>query len=305
MPSTTVITKYQDVKLQTQPNCMKNFATTSFWKRLLTALTAGGSREAEMATPTKEPVLPPRMEKATPAPEGMAMRMPTHRLRVIPRACISDVGHASVLPHAAPALLTTAVSKPNKKPETNGIFDELCEWLLNNIYFEAGVEANLPQSIQSDRPMSSFFTPSTHRSLFWMTTPNTQPRMGPCNNATCMVLNKWINEWMNVEWIVNEWMNECKCEWIKNEIVNECMNVNVNEWMYISNSEWMNVNLNEWMNGWVNVNVNEWMNEWKCEWMKMWMNEIVNTWMNEWMNECEWMDAWKCVNEWMHTWMNE
>ena len=64
------------------------------------AFTAGGSREAEMATPTssitqcqyyllggdcgdvvtltREPALPPSTERATPAPLGTAIRTPTH-----------------------------------------------------------------------------------------------------------------------------------------------------------------------------------------------------------------------------------
>ena len=54
--------------------------------KILTALTAGGSKEAEMATPTSEPVLPPRIDKATPAPEGNAISTPTHRLRSMPLA---------------------------------------------------------------------------------------------------------------------------------------------------------------------------------------------------------------------------
>ena len=47
----------------------------------LTALTAGGRSDAEMATPTSEPVLPPSKDKATPAPDGTAINTPTHRLR--------------------------------------------------------------------------------------------------------------------------------------------------------------------------------------------------------------------------------
>ena len=52
--------------------------------RELTALTAGGSSEAEMATPTNDPVLPPSIESATPAPDGRAINTPTHRLRPRP-----------------------------------------------------------------------------------------------------------------------------------------------------------------------------------------------------------------------------
>jgi hypothetical protein len=50
----------------------------------LTELTAGGSNEADIATPTREPVLPPNTDNATPAPDGNAMQTPTHKLRVIP-----------------------------------------------------------------------------------------------------------------------------------------------------------------------------------------------------------------------------
>lgn len=51
---------------------------------LLTAFTAGGSREAEMATPTRDPTLPPRMDNATPAPDGMAIKTPTGKARTDP-----------------------------------------------------------------------------------------------------------------------------------------------------------------------------------------------------------------------------
>lgn len=50
----------------------------------LTALTAGGNKEAEIATPTKDPILPPRIDKETPAPDGKAMKTPTHKLCLIP-----------------------------------------------------------------------------------------------------------------------------------------------------------------------------------------------------------------------------
>ena len=59
----------------------------------LTAFTAGGSSDAEMATPTREPALPPSMARATPAPEGSAIRMPTHRLRSMPLERVK--GHKS------------------------------------------------------------------------------------------------------------------------------------------------------------------------------------------------------------------
>lgn len=44
------------------------------------ALTHGGSKEAEIATPTSEDVFLPEMAKATPTPEGRATKKPTIRL---------------------------------------------------------------------------------------------------------------------------------------------------------------------------------------------------------------------------------
>lgn len=47
----------------------------------LTALTAGGRREADIATPTRDAVLSESTEMATAAPEGTAIRTPTHKER--------------------------------------------------------------------------------------------------------------------------------------------------------------------------------------------------------------------------------
>lgn len=44
---------------------------------ILTALTAGGRREAEMATPINDPEFPPSTDKATPIPDGRAIKTPT------------------------------------------------------------------------------------------------------------------------------------------------------------------------------------------------------------------------------------
>jgi hypothetical protein len=46
-----------------------------------TAFTAGGNKEAEIATPTRDAVLSPRMAMATAAPEGRATSKPTHKDR--------------------------------------------------------------------------------------------------------------------------------------------------------------------------------------------------------------------------------
>ena len=45
-------------------------------KVILTALTAGVSSDAEIATPTKDLVLPPSIENPTPTPDGVATRIP-------------------------------------------------------------------------------------------------------------------------------------------------------------------------------------------------------------------------------------
>lgn len=46
---------------------------------LRTEFTAGGSNDAEIATPTNEPALPPSTDSATPAPEGRAIILPTDK----------------------------------------------------------------------------------------------------------------------------------------------------------------------------------------------------------------------------------
>ena len=57
------------------------------------AFTAGGKSEADMATPTIDPALFDNTERATPAPEGIAIRAPTQRALACPRCIISVVGH--------------------------------------------------------------------------------------------------------------------------------------------------------------------------------------------------------------------
>lgn len=45
----------------------------------ITEFTAGGRRDADIATPTNDPAFPPRTERATPAPDGKAIIPPTER----------------------------------------------------------------------------------------------------------------------------------------------------------------------------------------------------------------------------------
>mmetsp|Transcript_37720 Transcript_37720/g.91636 ORF Transcript_37720/g.91636 Transcript_37720/m.91636 type:complete len:200 (-) Transcript_37720:1289-1888(-) len=75
------------------------------------ALTAGGSKEAEIATPTKEEVLLPKMDKATPMPLGIAMAIPVINPPTSPRDDISSVGQSSAYWEKAEANPTTAPVK--------------------------------------------------------------------------------------------------------------------------------------------------------------------------------------------------
>jgi hypothetical protein len=50
---------------------------TAAYAQHIPAFTAGGRREADMATPTRELVLFPSTERATPTPENTATTRPT------------------------------------------------------------------------------------------------------------------------------------------------------------------------------------------------------------------------------------
>ena len=60
------------------------------------AFTAGGRREAEIATPTSDPTFPPSTDKATPAPDGRAIAIPVTKDLPFPLLVISAVGHLSI-----------------------------------------------------------------------------------------------------------------------------------------------------------------------------------------------------------------
>lgn len=49
-----------------------------------TALTAGGIKDVEIATPTNEETLSPRIPNATAAPDKRASKHPTHKVRISP-----------------------------------------------------------------------------------------------------------------------------------------------------------------------------------------------------------------------------
>mmetsp|Transcript_19931 Transcript_19931/g.56462 ORF Transcript_19931/g.56462 Transcript_19931/m.56462 type:complete len:426 (-) Transcript_19931:1099-2376(-) len=74
--------------------------------------TAGGNSDAEMATPTKLPVFPPRMPRQTPIPDGIAIAIPVSKPESSPRISISLVGQSS----SANGL--NAATTPTRAPTT-------------------------------------------------------------------------------------------------------------------------------------------------------------------------------------------
>ena len=111
------------------------------------ALTAGGKSEADIATPTIDPVLSPKTERATPAPDGIAINAPTPRARNCPLDIISLVGHC-VTPYTSSHVL-------NISPSTN------------------------PMKIIKRSDIASCFMPLFLNSLSDITLPNIPPKIGP------------------------------------------------------------------------------------------------------------------------------
>jgi len=77
------------------------------------ALTAGGRRLADIATPTSDEVLFPSVERATPAPDGTAMAMPVRRPATSPLEDISEVGQVEV--KRSPSTHTTPRMTPRRQ----------------------------------------------------------------------------------------------------------------------------------------------------------------------------------------------
>ena len=77
-------TQIREVGMKQQNNKTKQ---SSVYYQNMPQLTAGGSKEAEMATPTKELVLLPITDNATPIPEGTAIVIPTINPDGTPRLC--------------------------------------------------------------------------------------------------------------------------------------------------------------------------------------------------------------------------
>lgn len=60
-------------------SCTGTIRRTNDMAQRSPALTAGGSKEAEIATPTRDAVYSPSTANATPAPLGIAIAIPTHK----------------------------------------------------------------------------------------------------------------------------------------------------------------------------------------------------------------------------------
>ena len=124
----------------------------------ITQFTAGGSKDAAIATPTKEPAFPAKMDKATPMPEGIAINTPTTKLRVIPRPTISSVGHFATLAHG-PAKARDSKQSPEIKP-------------MNR---------------QMPRPISSLLKPDLRRAQSRIIVPKVIAMIGPWLLILCFI----------------------------------------------------------------------------------------------------------------------
>eukprot|EP00472_Partenskyella_glossopodia_P000847 CAMPEP_0197543082 /NCGR_PEP_ID=MMETSP1318-20131121/68050_1 /TAXON_ID=552666 /ORGANISM="Partenskyella glossopodia, Strain RCC365" /LENGTH=150 /DNA_ID=CAMNT_0043102393 /DNA_START=2397 /DNA_END=2849 /DNA_ORIENTATION=- len=69
--------------------------------------TAGGRRDAEIATPTKLDTLLLINPRATPKPDGTAMAIPIYNPLIWPRPAISGLGQFNLSPHGANMIPTT------------------------------------------------------------------------------------------------------------------------------------------------------------------------------------------------------
>ena len=68
----------------TSSSSLCKYGPSSAKANMMPVLTAGGSSDAEMATPTSELVLLPRIERPTPTPDGSAIARPTKSPEAVP-----------------------------------------------------------------------------------------------------------------------------------------------------------------------------------------------------------------------------
>eukprot|EP01083_Nonionella_stella_P025843 71166_1 len=86
---------------------------------ILPQLTAGGSRDALIATPTRLEVWSSSTETATPKPEKKAIGNPARNVVLVPRLSISFVGHS----------LAISVQKVHKPGEGVLCVPNVCEFI--------------------------------------------------------------------------------------------------------------------------------------------------------------------------------
>mmetsp|Transcript_2236 Transcript_2236/g.3109 ORF Transcript_2236/g.3109 Transcript_2236/m.3109 type:complete len:292 (-) Transcript_2236:177-1052(-) len=134
------------------PDCTAPSSKRSEYMKQTPVLTAGGRREADIATPTRLLVFPPNTDKQTPIPEGMAMAIPVMRPLVSPRLSISVVGHVSS---------AICVKAPHRPTMT-------------------------PTKTQPSKAMISLKKDSRTRGQSPMRLPNVRPNTGPIIGDTSM-----------------------------------------------------------------------------------------------------------------------
>mmetsp|Transcript_29257 Transcript_29257/g.55270 ORF Transcript_29257/g.55270 Transcript_29257/m.55270 type:complete len:104 (-) Transcript_29257:984-1295(-) len=93
------------------------------------AFTAGGSSEADIATPTRLDVLFPKVLSATPMPLGIAITIPVTRPATSPREDISLVGHVSV--RSPPSTQITPKMTPSKQQSVKATISVHIPFLTN------------------------------------------------------------------------------------------------------------------------------------------------------------------------------
>lgn len=126
----------------------------------LTELTAGGNSEAEMATPTSEPILPPKIPIAAAAPDGIAVNTPTIS------ECNSHLDRISSVRPSPMLYLSSVVqtTMPKMKPTKTAV----------------------------QMPNNSLIMPKRNRDLSLITVPKMVAIMGPISGDTNMLEAKNI-----------------------------------------------------------------------------------------------------------------
>ena len=94
---------------------MSSSAVKKCATQIMPEFTAGGRREAEIATPTRLAIWSSNSETATPRPEMNATGRAMTRFCHVHRLTISDVGHASTIqemfPEMPPTMMPTTMQK--------------------------------------------------------------------------------------------------------------------------------------------------------------------------------------------------